>query len=92
MLPHRPTHSATYDPRQLHILGQVFDAAWVRIAPAISIRSSSADAARTKLAKIVLQVAQDGVSTPDEMTRKVLNVAFAEPPELHHHSDMRLWG
>ncbi len=83
MLPQKITHSAIYNPRQLHILGEVFDAAWVRIAPALSTKASSAEAARTKLAKIVLRVAEYGVSTTDEMMRKVLDIVFAEPTELH---------
>jgi hypothetical protein len=61
----------------------VFDAAWVRIAPALSTKASAAEAARNKLAELVLRVAENGVSTTEEMMPKVLDIVFAEPTELY---------
>ncbi len=85
MLLHRLTHGSIIDPRQLRVLGEVFDAAWAQIGPTLSAKASSTDAARTKLASTVLQIARDGVTTPEQMLPKVLDIAFAEPTELHEH-------
>jgi hypothetical protein len=56
--------NGSYGPDQLKALGQAFDAAWGRIAPTVSKRAKAVDAARLKLADIVLGLAKQGNFDP----------------------------
>jgi hypothetical protein len=51
---------ASYDPATLKILYTAFDDAWDQIRPQISARPEALEAARTKLAEIVLTLARNG--------------------------------
>src|SRR5262245_13363820 len=53
-------NSASYDPDQVKALGQAFDAAWARVGPSVSSRAHAIEAARLKLANIVLGLAKAG--------------------------------
>jgi hypothetical protein len=50
--------SGSYGPVQLKALFKAFDEAWNAIAPTISGRAAAVEAARMKLANIVLSLAQ----------------------------------
>jgi hypothetical protein len=56
--------TGSYGPDQLKALGKAFDAAWARIAPTVSKRPKAIDAARLKLADIVLGLAKKGNFDP----------------------------
>jgi len=56
--------SGSYGPDQLRALGQAFDNAWSRIAPAVSQRPKAIDTARLKLAEILLSLAKTGNFDP----------------------------
>jgi hypothetical protein len=56
--------SGSYGPDQLKALGQAFDDAWARVAPTVSQRPKAIDAARLKLADIVLALAKNGNFDP----------------------------
>jgi hypothetical protein len=59
--------SAIYDPDQVKALGQAFDAAWARIGPTVSSRAHAIEAARLKLASIVLGLAKAGNFDPQQL-------------------------
>jgi len=52
--------SGSYGPDQLRALGQAFDDAWSRIGPTVSTRPKAIEAARLKLADILLGLAKKG--------------------------------
>jgi hypothetical protein len=52
--------SATFDPATLKVLYKTFDDAWEQIGPHVSSIPEAAEAARLKLANIVLGLGQNG--------------------------------
>lgn len=60
--------SAAYDPQTLKALYKAFDDAWEQIAPNVSSRASAIEAARLKLAEIVLGLAGNGTVDPQALT------------------------
>jgi hypothetical protein len=72
--------SATYDPQQLNALRTAFDAAWKQISPAV--RARGVEAARLKLANVVLAVAPTGPIEADRIAADAMNVMLAGPTEL----------
>jgi hypothetical protein len=52
--------SASYGPEQLQALGRAFDDAWHQIAPTVSKRPRAVEAARLKLADVILGLARKG--------------------------------
>lgn len=73
---------AAYDPATLKTLFQVFDDAWDRVAPQVSTRPEALEAARTKLAEIVLELAGGQVDDPEKLTRAAVEKMLAAPPKL----------
>ena len=71
-----------FGPKELIALGATFDMAWKQIAPDIRQSPQATEAARSKLAKALLSVAQHGVGTNEVMCRKALALMFAEPTEI----------
>jgi hypothetical protein len=57
--------SGSYGPDQLKTLFKAFDEAWDAIAPSISSRAGAVEAARVKLANIVLSLARGGAGKVD---------------------------
>jgi hypothetical protein len=60
--------SGSYGPDQLKALGKAFDEAWNRIAPTVSKRRKAIEAARLKLADIILGLAKKGNFDPQWLT------------------------
>jgi hypothetical protein len=56
--------SGSYGPDQVKALGKAFDDAWGRLAPTVSGRPKAIEAARLKLAEIVLSLAKSGNFDP----------------------------
>ena len=73
---------ATFDPVQLKAIRTAFDDAWEAIAPQISQRPDAIEAARLKLATIVLSIAKRGIVEPKKLTDEALKLMFADPTEL----------
>jgi hypothetical protein len=73
---------ATFDNKQLVAIKKAFDEAWQAIAPQVSQRPEAMDAARLKLASIVLSVAKRGILDPKRLTDEALKLMFANPTEL----------
>src|SRR5262249_53755700 len=57
---------ATFPPDELKVLFRAFDAAWNEVAGDVSTRAGAIDAARLRLATIVLSLAKSG---PVELSR-----------------------
>jgi hypothetical protein len=73
---------AAFDPNQLKIIGQAFDAAWDEIKPTVSKRATAVEAARLKLANAVLTVALQGPLEVDRIRVDALKAMFAGPPQM----------
>ena len=56
--------NGSYGPDQLKALGKAFDDAWGRLAPTVSGRPNGIEAARLKLADVVLSLAKNGNFDP----------------------------
>lgn len=52
--------SGSFRPDQLKVLYKAFDDAWDVIAPSVSSRAAAVEAARMKLANVILSLAQSG--------------------------------
>ena len=74
---------ASFGPNALHVLFQVFDAAWNDIAANFGDNPLAIEAARLKLANALLSVAGDDSRDPDNLKRQALQVmalSYREPP------------
>ena len=74
--------NASYGPDQLKILGQAFDSAWAQIAPHVSGKPTGVEAARLKLAQIVLNLAKNGVMDAQRLTDAAVEAMFDGPTKL----------
>jgi hypothetical protein len=74
--------SASYDPEQLKALRKAFDDAWERIAPEVSVRLPALEAARMKLADIVLGLAKTGNLDPQRLADAAVQLMQAPPQQL----------
>ena len=72
---------ATFDPGELKAIREAFDDAW-QIAPQVSKRPDAIEAARLKLASIVLSIAKRGILEPKQLTDEALKLMFADPAQL----------
>ena len=70
---------ATFDPAQLKAIGQAFDDVWEQIAPEVSARAGAVEAARYRLAHLVLSVAKKGILERDKIKDEVLQLVQASP-------------
>jgi hypothetical protein len=66
--------SGSYGPDQLKALGKAFDDAWGRLAPNVSSRPKAIEAARLKLAEIVLGLAKQGNFDPQWLADAAVQV------------------
>ena len=74
---------ASFGPNALHVLFQVFDAAWNGIAANFGDNPLAIEAARLKLANALLSVAREDSSDPDSLKRQALQImalSYREPP------------
>jgi hypothetical protein len=78
----RLIESASYDPEQLKALRQAFDDAWERIAPDVSTRPTAIEAARLKLAEIVLGLAKNGNLDPQRLADAAVQLMCSPPQKL----------
>ena len=73
---------AIYDPADFQTIGKAFDDAWAQLEPDVGTSRQAIEAARIKLANVVLSVATNGITSPGEMTESALKLMFADPTEL----------
>jgi hypothetical protein len=78
----RLIESASYDPDQLKAIGKAFDDAWEQIAPDVSSRTEATEAARLKLAEVVLGLARNGTLDPRQLTDAALQIMASAPRKL----------
>jgi hypothetical protein len=74
--------NASYGPDQLKVLGKAFDDAWGQIAPHVSGKPSGVEAARLKLAQIVMSLAKDGLLDAQQLTDAAVEAMFDGPTKL----------
>lgn len=63
-------------------IGKAFDDAWDQIAPSVSGRPSAIEAARLKLANVVLSLAKNGALDAERLTEEALKIMSADPTHL----------
>ena len=66
--------TASFGPETLKGITQAFDDAWNSIAPNFGNNALSIEAARLKLANIILALVQDDSSSPAQIKRAALQV------------------
>jgi hypothetical protein len=71
--------SSAFDPAQLKIMGQAFEDAWAQIAPQISARAGAIEAARYKLAQLVLSLAKRGILEREKIKDEALRLMRETP-------------
>ena len=77
------TDSAAYGPEELKKLFKAFDDAWDVLAPEVSGRPEAIEAARMRLANIILGLASNGTIDPEQLARMAVGImsgAHNEPP------------
>ena len=74
--------AAVYDPTTLRAIGKAFDDAWEQISPQVSARSDAIEAARLKLAEIVLSLTKDGTRDPGKLTEAAMRLMLAGKTKL----------
>jgi hypothetical protein len=75
-------NSASYGPDQLKTLGKAFDNAWAQIAPHVSGKPSGVEAARLKLAQVVLLLAKGAPMDAQNLTDAAVEAMFDDPAKL----------
>ena len=63
-------------------IGQAFDDVWAQIAPQVSGRAGAIEAARYRLAHLVLIVAKKGILERGKIKDEVLQLVHASPTKL----------
>jgi len=73
---------ASFDPQTLTGIYKAFDDAWEQVAPEVSKRGEAIEAARMKLAEIVIELANKGMQDPEKLTEAAVKQMLAGPTEL----------
>jgi hypothetical protein len=73
---------SVYDPAELKAVGQAFDDAWDQVAPHVDTRPEAIEAARLKLAEIVLSLTKNGNRDPEKLTEAAVRAMLAGPTAL----------
>jgi hypothetical protein len=74
---------AAYGPEKLKVLFQAFDETWTSIAGNFGDHPSSVEAARTKLANVILGLARDGVTDATQikdLALKIMALGYKKGP------------
>ena len=74
---------ASYDPKTLKALWKAFDDAWEQVRPQISKRPEAIEAARMKLAEIVIGMARNGTRDAQALTDAAVQAMRAAQTKLH---------
>lgn len=73
---------AVYDPAELATIGKAFDDAWDQVAPQVSKRAEAIEAARLKLAEIVIGLSRNGMRDPQWLAENAVKAMLARPQDL----------
>ena len=74
--------NATFGPEQLKAISKAFDDAWELVEPQVSTRPEAIEAARLKLAEIVLSMTKNGTLDPQQLTASAVRVMLADPTKF----------
>ena len=74
MKAHHLVHSAIYGPEALKVLFKAFDDAWEEVKPTISKRSSALEAARLRLANILLGLIREDSRDPTQLKNETVQI------------------
>ena len=66
--------SAKYGPDTLTVLFKAFDAAWDHLAPKFGTDRLAIEAARLRLANVILSLADDDMSDAEQLKSKALRI------------------
>ena len=70
---------SAFDPAQVKTMGQAFEDVWEQIAPQVSARAGAIDAARHKLAQLVLSLAKRGILDREKIKEEALRLMHEAP-------------
>ena len=73
---------ASFDPNTLKLVYKAFDDAWEQVAPQVSNRPEAIEAARMKLAGIVIGLARNGTADPEAITDAAVKAMQTPPTKL----------
>jgi hypothetical protein len=73
---------SVYDPAELKAVGKAFDDAWDQVASQVSTRPEAIEAARLKLAEIVLTLAKGTSRDPEKLTQAAVRLMLASRSRL----------
>jgi len=73
---------ATFDPAELKAIGRAFDDAWEQVSPHVDARPEAIEAARLKLAEIMLGITRDGTRDPDRVIEQAVRQMLAGPTTI----------
>ena len=79
MKAHHLVHSAIYGPEALKVLFKAFDDAWEEVKPTISKRSSALEAARLRLANILLSLVKEDSRDSNHLKNEALRLFLSRP-------------
>jgi hypothetical protein len=65
---------AVYDPNSLKVLGHAFERAWANMSGALGERPSDVEAARTVLAKVILNLPSSESDAAEQIAAAALDV------------------
>ena len=74
--------NASYGPDELKVLFEAFDDAWTSIAPTISTGANAAEAARLKLANIILGLARADTRDAKQLAEAAVRLMLSGPTGL----------
>jgi hypothetical protein len=78
----RLIETVCYEPHQVKALGRAFDDAWERLAPSVSSRPESVEAARFALADVILGLAKQGNFDPLWLADTAVQVMLSRPSTI----------
>ena len=80
---HKLLDGASFDPDQLKVAYETFDAAWELLARHVSTNPKAVEAARMKLASIIIKQIQNGLyAHPEELSDEVIDIMHERPTAL----------
>ena len=72
-------HSAAYGPEALEVLFKAFDDAWDEVKPTVSKRPTALEAARLRLANILLSLVKEDSRNPTQLKNEALRLFLLRP-------------
>lgn len=74
MKAHHLVHSAIYGPEALKVLFKAFDDAWDEVKPTVSKRPRAIEAARLRLANILLSLVKEDSRDPTQLKNEAIRI------------------